>query len=89
MIQSQRLRGVVAVAIATIAVAGCNAGAAPITPGPSAAAQHPTPTATPTAAATATPVVTPATSPAPGERIVYTVIRGGKQLFSQLADGSD
>jgi TolB protein len=100
MFQSQRLRGVAAVAIATIAVAGCNAGAAPITPGPSAAAKatptpaatataHPTPTATRTAAATATPVATPATSPAPGERIVYTVIRGGKQLFSQLADGSD
>jgi Tol biopolymer transport system component len=98
MFQSKRLRGVVAVAIATIAVAGCNAGAAPITPAPSAAAQaiptatataHPTPTATPTAAATATPVVMPATSPAPGERIVYTVIGNGKQLFSQLADGSD
>src|SRR5262245_36591739 len=98
MFQSQRLRGVAAVAIATILVAGCNSGAAPITPGPSAVAQapsiptatataHPTPAATPTAAAT--PVVTPATSPAPGERIVFTVIGIGKQLFSQLADGSD
>src|SRR5690242_5981829 len=98
MFQSQRLRGVAAVAIATIAVAGCNAGAAPITAGPSAAAlpiatamatAHPTPIATPTAAATASPVATPASSPAPGERIVYTVIGNGKQLFSQLADGSD
>src|SRR5262245_17377350 len=98
MFQSQRLRGVAAVAIATILVAGCTAGAGTITPGPSAAAQatpiptaaataHPTPAATPTAAAT--PVVTPATSPAPGERIVFTVIGNGKQLFSQLADGSD
>jgi len=96
MFQAQRLRGVAAVAIATIAVAGCNAGAAPITPGPSAAAQatpiptaaaiaHPTPAASPTAA----PVVTPATSPAPGARLVFTVVGNGKQLFSQLGDGSD
>jgi len=97
MSQSQRLRGIAAVAIATIAVAGCNAAASPITPGPSGAAQattatataHATPAATPTAAATASQVVTPATSPAPGERLVFTVIGNGKQLFSQLADGSD
>jgi Tol biopolymer transport system component len=90
MFQSPRLRGVAAVAIATIAVAACNVGAAPITPGPSAAAQAtPIQTAKATATPTATPVVTPATSPAPGERIVFTVIGNGKQLFSQLADGSD
>jgi Tol biopolymer transport system component len=98
MFQSQRLRGVTAVAIVTIAVAGCNAAAARTTPGPSAAAQAtpipiatatapPTPAAT--AAPTATPVVTPATSPAPGERIVFTVVGSTKQIFSELADGSD
>jgi Tol biopolymer transport system component len=94
MFQSRRIRCVAAVAIATIALAGCNAGAAPITPGPSAAA-HATPIQTTTApvitpaASPATAVVTPATSPAPGERIVYTVIGDSKQLYSQLADGSD
>jgi Tol biopolymer transport system component len=100
MFQFQRVRGVAAVAVAAIAVAGCNAGATTITPGATSVAQatalptatataHATPAANPTAKPTATPVVTPATSPAPGARVVYTVIGNGKQLFSQLADGSD
>ena len=100
MRHSQRVRGLTAVAIAALAVTGCNAAAAPATQAPSTTGQAtplPTytatasakPAATPTAAATATPVVTPATSPAPGDRIVYTVIGNGKQVFSQLSDGSD
>ncbi len=100
MLQSQRVRGVTAVAIAALAVTGCTAGAAVVSQGPTAtraatplpttsAEAQATPAATPTPIAKATPVVTPSTSPAPGERIVFSVPGANKQIFSQLADGSD
>jgi Tol biopolymer transport system component len=100
MLQSQRIRLVAVFAVAGLAMGGCGAGATGSTPGAIATPQPSSvPTATapaattspakPTPVVSATPLVTPATPPAPGERIVFTVIGNGKQLFSQLADGSD
>src|SRR5262245_40994290 len=94
MLQSKRIRFVALLTIASFAAAGCGARAAGVSPGASPtqqasslpAATAPSPI---TSLTTPTPLVTAATSPVPGERVVFGVRGDSRQIFSQLPDGSD